>query len=211
MIDYSFFYPSSGSGSSDSSVKLRDSGTAVGVRVGSSVLDDTALDIARQFLAGYTGEYYFFQSDTYFYVLITGDLEYYPDSGSVVCSESTVYTIQADIFNESDDENLYTRYIDISGTLVGTETSTFSASGDLYEDPVMTCYYTNTSYFEDTFTVVNTAISGYGRYVTYGSFEGLPHLIEGADMYGFAQTFIMLVFFVYLLVQRVFSFCRSRS
>lgn len=211
MIDYSFFYPSSDSGSSDSSVQLRDSGTAVGVRVGASVLDDTALDIARQFLAGYTGEYYFFQTTNNFYILITGDLEYYPDSGSVVCSDSTVYTIQSEVFSESDDEGLYTKYIDISGTLVGTETSTFSASGNLNEDPVMTCYYTTSGYFEDTFTVVNTVISGYGRYVTYGSFEGLPHLVEGADMYGFAQTFLMLVFFAYLLVQRIFSFCRSRS
>lgn len=182
-------------------------GTAVGVRVSSSTMAADAVQIARDYLAGYTDDYYFFQlTDTDYCLLQGSGFEYFPESGTVVTPDEFSAVIISEIIQHGDPEQVTDTF---SGTMVGTEESVFRGSyvSEIPNDTKI--YVTQTASFTESCSILNpTTESGY-RYVVYGSMDGLPSLISGGEHYEFAQTFIVLCFFVFLLVDRVFRHVRS--
>lgn len=181
--------------------------TSVGVRVGSATMAAAPVQIARDYLAGYTDDYYFFQlSDSDYCLLLGSGFTYYSESGTVVTPDEFTAVIISELVEHGEPETVTDTF---SGTLIGTEESVFRGSYVSEQPSDQTVYVMQSASFSQSTSVINPA-SGEGyRYIVYGSMDGLPSLISGGDHFAFAQTFIFLVFAAFVLCDRIFRHIRN--
>lgn len=173
------------------------------VSISKSSYTSDVLEIARSYLEGCYQDYYFFQYDTYAYVLLVGDLTLY--QGSVSSDSCIVFYIVRDVQSTSRTEYLHFDG-DQQGTYGGTDgTGTFHGieNGQVALDLTTTSY----SYF------VRSAVADSSSFVlvqnpdsrlVYSSFDDYPHLIEGVQNYAFAAFALCSGILVYKLADRLF-------
>ena len=168
--------------------------------VGVGVLDSQAVSIARDLLAGYSGDYIFFGYSSSEYVLAKCDSISF-NGNSFVLPASDWYSIYIDSSSHSVSVS---EGGSVSGSFGGANTAggfsgSYSGSFDLtvIDPPVYHLYY---YYDDDGLEVANP-----NSYIVYSSIKGMPHLIDGGDYYAFAQTAILCCVCLFLLISRIFK------
>ena len=166
-------------------------GTSVSTAVHVGTYDASVVDVARSCLEGYTNDYFFFQysESVYLLVLCEGDFSY-STSGYFSASEPVV--IQIERVSRS-----YTKSHTVSGNLIGPEVQQ-RFDGSYYTDE------STTEYFCTSFQASGITVSNPEQYLVYGSFDYLPHLIEGVQNYAFLQTFLIVGIIFFGLFDRIF-------
>lgn len=172
----------------------------ISASVYSGVIDSGAVQIARDLLAGYSDNYLFFQFADGKYCLILSDDISYDDSGNIIVPQSDWYGIQVQksshsvAVQESGSASGSYGGFNSSGGYSGTYSGSFSLQAA--DDPVYSLFYYHDT---DGVTIVNSQ-----NYLIYGSLQELPHLIEGGTYYAFAQTAIICIICLFVLVDRIF-------
>ena len=166
--------------------------TLTSVSVSKGVYDQAVLDIARSYLEGYSGDYYFFQYALNDYVLL------YDFEGSYVISDSGLTCSGCQVVEITKGSGLPIIQDDytLSGSLVGTEEQLFSghAVKSTYTDMIRTY----TAYYPNSVSVTRN------NYLCYSSFDNYPHLIEGVQNYAFIGLVAAVAVAVFKLVDRLF-------
>lgn len=166
-------------------------GTAIATSVKVGCYDEIVLDVARSCLEGYTGDYFFFQySDSVYLLVLPSDDWTYVTTGFFAADNSTV--IQIECITSS-----YTKSNTITGTLIGTEVERFT--GSYYTDHETKAYYCT------SFTASHIEVTNDSQFLTYGSADNLPHLIEGVQNYAYLQTVLIIGVIVFNLFDRIFK------
>ena len=173
--------------------------------VSSGVLDSGAVQVARDLLAGYTGDYFFYQSAANSYNLVLAS----PDMIISGLNSLTQYVFDGDFFYYEIDitPRSHTEQFPISvqgggafsgpfnyGSHDGTYSGDFTVT--VRDSPL---YISQYRYDEDGVTIDN-----YG-YVVFGSMEGLPHLVEGGIYYAYAEIALLVCIVLFGLVSRIFK------
>ena len=172
--------------------------TQTSVSVSSGQITADVVQLAKYALNGFSGDYYFFQyTDTEFVLLMSDSMDY--EDG----------TLNADSFDAIDfvyDEQNNTVSVSESGSASGSAWGNVGGfqysggyNGSLYLPVTDRTYYQWFYHSDSALTVMNP-----GHYVVYGSFEGLPHLVEGVENYAWMQTALLVGCIVFCLVDRVF-------
>lgn len=187
-------------------------GTQTSITVTTSIMDARAVDIARDFLAGYTGDYFFFQLSQYDglvsteYILITGtDFEIDDETGYIVTGDDfTVFDITEAITPHSQVETY-----PITGQIIGIENGV--AIQDFDGSMQRTVHTTESKWITQVYTVdhsvsfdVSASSSG-GQMLTYSSFGQNPRLISGGESYAFYLSLLLTVSFVCGVFNRIFA------
>lgn len=168
--------------------------------VGSGVFDSAAFQVARDLLAGYSGDYLFFRYSSSEYVLakcdsLTFDGSYYQVPA---CDWYSIYI----------DSSMSSVHVSEGGTVsgsfggsnsVGGYSGSYSGGFDLtvIDPPVYHLYY----YYDDDGLQVSNA----NDYLVYSSIKGMPHLIEGGTYYEYAQTALLCVVCMFVLISHIFK------
>lgn len=168
--------------------------------VGSGVTDFQAVDIARSLLAGYSGNYFFFQySDDEYVLALCDNISFV--NGKYVLPAADWYAITADyststvaVQESGSASGGYGGY-NSGGTYSGSYSGSFSLQAA--DPPVYHLFYYHD---EDGVEVGNP-----NNYLVYSSMEGMPHLIEGGTYYAYAQTAILCVICLFVLCSRIFK------
>lgn len=188
--------------------------TDTSVQVGAAVMDSQAVDIARDFLAGYTGDYYFFQFSRYSaltpdeYILLIGtDFSIDEESGDLVTGDDfTVIDITRLIDISSLNHN-YPITGTITGELVGTDpavvNASFSGSMQVPESQMISQWVTQVYTVDHQISLVNDGVSGV-PFLVYSSFGQHPRLISGGENYAFFISVLLSVSFVVSLFSGIF-------
>lgn len=185
--------------------------TQTAVTVGAAVMDAVPVQIARDFLQGYSGDYVFFQysqagvltADEY--ILITGtDLSIDDETGYMITGESfTVFDITA-----LSDVRALTHSDSFSGSVVGVEggavAENFSGSYTRNDSETVKQWLTQVYFVDHSVSIVNPGVSG-ADYLIYSSLENCPKLISGVENYAFLQTIILLAAVCFGVVHCVFK------
>lgn len=172
------------------------------VSVSSSVADAQAIDFAKDYLQGYSGEYVFFQSGggelyTPYYLVCADTVEYDAETGVVTAYEGcTVYCIGAVR------ELVIPNTESFTGTVVGTEEEAFR--GTYQRQSYTVTEYVTGSFFVESITVDTQVLETGARFVVYGSAEGLPHLIDGQQNYLYLISALVVGSFAFVLIDRIF-------
>lgn len=170
--------------------------TSVSVRSGHFTAD--LVQLARDALNGYSGDYYFFQyTDTEFVLLMSDDMEY--TDGTLTVNEFSAIDF---VYDEQLNTVSYSESGSVNGSAWGTPGGmqyNGSYNGSLYVPVADRTYYQWFYSSDQTLTVSNA-----GHYLTYGSFEGLPHLREGIENYAWMQTALIIGICVFCLADRIF-------
>lgn len=161
------------------------------VSVSTAVYDDTAVQIARDFLQGYSGEYFFFQYSPTTYVLLYDFDNAVKLPTSFSCNSASVFEI-----NVSTGLPLVNTVYSINGTLVGTEEQVLSATA---QNSKYTNLYKSYSYAYDSPISITL-----NDYVSYSSYPGSPHLIQGVENYAFFAVCLFVGFCIFRLCDRLF-------
>lgn len=167
------------------------------VSVNTAVFDDVALDIARDFLEGYTGEYYFFQRDLDTFLLLydAEDPQWVssPFAG-FNCSSCNVFQIDRVVSDINDIRD------SISGTMyeIGTDTAIQRFSGNYTHRDLTYAYKTA------VFSVHNVSVSNPDDFLVFSSADDYPHLIEGVQNYAFAGFMLAVGVIVFRLADKLF-------
>lgn len=185
--------------------------TQTAVSVGAAVMDAVPVQIARDFLQGYSGDYVFFQysqsgalsADEY--ILITGtDISIDDESGYIVTGENfTVFDITAlsSVFITTNTDSF-------SGSVVGVEggavVENFSGSYTRNDSDTVQQWLTQVYTVDHAISIVNDGISG-ADYLVYSSLENHPHLIQGVENYAFLQTVLLLAGICFAVVHGIFK------
>lgn len=189
------------------------------VQVGAAVMDSQAVQIARDFLAGYTGEYYFFQYSRYSalnpdeYILITGtDFSIDDESGDLVTGDQfTVFDITR-TFDISTVNHNYPITGTITGELVGTDPAvvneSFSGSMEVPEVQMVSQWITQVYTVDHQISLVNDGVSD-APFLVYSSFGQNPRLISGGDNYAFYISLLLSVSFCVSLFSGIFRKVRT--
>lgn len=163
--------------------------TLSGVSMASTAFDAryaAALDVARSYLEGYSGDYLFFSLDGDTWVLLT-------DFENPVFSDGSFTADSCNCFDISVGSGSY------------MEPFSYTFSGDVGSDPVSgtlkgnvpgSQWRVHTGFGRYT----SISISETHGYLYYASFDHCPHLIEGVQKYEFAEVFLLFIVFL------VFSF-----
>ena len=185
--------------------------TQTAVTVGAAVMDAVPVQIARDFLQGYSGDYVFFQysqagvltADEY--ILITGtDLSIDDETGYLTTGESfTVFDITA-----LSDVRVLTHSDSFSGSVVGVEggavVENFSGSYTRNDSETVKQWLTQVYTVDHSVSIVNPGVSG-ADYLIYSSMENYPKLILGVENYAFLQTIIILAVVCFGVVHGIFK------
>ena len=165
--------------------------TLTSVTVSKAVYDTAVFDIARAYLEGYSGDYYFFQYALNDYVLLYDLDEPVISDNGLTCSGCQVVEITkgTGLPLVSDDYS-------ISGTLVGTEEQVLSAHA--IKSEYTEIYRTYTAYYSNPVSVVRN------NYLCYSSYDNYPHLIEGVQNYAFIGLVACVAVAVFKLGDRLF-------
>lgn len=165
-------------------------GTSVSVAVNVGTYDSGALEVARDCLQGYSGDYFMFQySDTVYLLVLCEDDYSYSTTGYFTASNPVVIQIEA-VTNTSVKSHT------VSGTFSGSVYDRFS--GSYYTDE------TETAYFCTSFQASGIQVTNPRQFLTYGSFDHMPHLIEGVENYAYFQTLLFVCVILFSLVDRIF-------
>ena len=146
--------------------------------------NDSVIQIMRDRLSGFQGDYYFFQVDLDTYVLLT-DFEDLSVSGYTVSASSVnVYEVDLSLGN---DYSL--------GKFSGSGSDVGAFSGSL----------TNNIYlYSFSYTLHNISIQNDLDVMSYSSFDNSAHLREGSDYYAFAEIFLLCIVCVFVLCDLIF-------
>lgn len=168
--------------------------TSVSVQLGQYTQD--VVSIAENCLEGCHDDYYFFQYDSLRFVLITGDLDF--KNGVLTADEAQVIVItrnkQLIPHNNSISAPFTGNYF---GSGAGSVNGSSSFSYVDRYDELITYYY-------DYYTGYNISVSNSLGLLAYGSFDGLPHLIEGVQNYAFAGFLLAFGVIAWRLADRLF-------
>lgn len=157
--------------------------------------DGRSIEIVKDFLQGYTDDYYFFQYDSDTYVLLYDFQDSYVISpaGITVSGGCSIYEIdlssgsvalgRSDIYN-------------ITGSLVGDDTQVFTNAAATRAGSVI--YQTYTSYYSNDISISRN------YKLCYSSASDYPKLIEGSERYAFAEIFLLVIFFISVSLDLVF-------
>lgn len=168
-------------------------------------LPGEAVQLARDLVAGYSGDYLFFQYDEDEYTLILSD---------AITETAEGYTCDGfQWFDIHVMQNVETSYRNNSGTLSGTIVGVEGGvAAESFSGQINGSYEVQTvkpasielhhDSFEDSLTVTNT-----NHAVIYSGFAGTPSLVDGAQKYGFMVSALISAsiafFFVHSLFKRV--------
>ena len=185
--------------------------TQTSILVTTSVMDPRAVDIARDFLQGYRGDYFFFQYSQYNglvsneYILITGtDFEIDEETGYIVTGDNfTVFDITEAITPHTSIES-----DSITGQIIGIENGV--AIQEFNGSVQRTVTSTESKWITQVYTVdhsisfdVSASSSG-GQMLTYSSFGQNPRLIGGGQGYAFYISLLLSIGFVCGVFNRLF-------
>lgn len=178
--------------------------TSVTISNGQFYSNDPVLDIARDFLQGETRDYYFFQydDDDYYLLIPTNDYQY-SDTGYFTADLCECYKITRII-------TVSQRQVELpfsgseSGTMTGIE------NGGVYRGTLSgrisdIVYDTQVSYKSGYYEVSNVYIQNPSYYTVYGSFDHLPHLIQGVENYAFLGVLLFIGVVGFNLADRLFK------
>lgn len=155
---------------------------------------EEVVQIARDLVAGYRGDYYFFPLTASQYCLLTDFEEVIFQNGTLSASSARAYKISV-------------------GTAAGIPIYSYSVldtqtppektgSGSIYSNDVVSFEVSS----ETGIQITNTHNT-----LVYGSFDGLPHLQPGGDMYAYAGIFLGCTVCVFCLVDIIFRRIDGRS
>ena len=163
------------------------------ITVSAYVQNDLVLDVARSFLEGYDGAYYFYQHDLDTYCLLydfQGDWSI-SNIGCDIAGGCKVYQIDVMSGTHTDIQD------SITGTLLGTEEQYFSGTYTHREvsHPIKAESY-----------VYNSAVSvsNSQSYLVFSSENMHPHLIEGVQNYAYAAFWFAIGICIFKLSDRLF-------
>lgn len=168
-------------------------GSLTGVNISTAVYDHGIIEAAKACLEGETGDYYFFQYDASHYVLVVSD--------DVVITPTTFDASDClvTVFEAVTTRSPYVVSVPVSGSIGGTMGGGyFQGSGQLTQYSETTVYYAATSQV-DSVSVRNPSF-----YLTYSSFQGYPHLIEGVQNYAVAAFILCFIILCFKLIDRIF-------
>lgn len=143
---------------------------------------DDVYTLAKDFISGYRGDYAFFQVNSGSYCLVYDMTDFDLSSGHLTAASASVY--QIDITNGSP-RDVY----QVSG-----QSGMGSASLSVIQQTVAYGW----SYSADNIDILT------GDYVLYCSRSGFPHLVEGRDMYAFAEILLIASCAVFVLCDQLF-------
>lgn len=152
------------------------------------------VDIARDFLQGYTDDYFFFQYDIDTYVLLydfDGDYIISPAGFSLTNGSCSVFEIDRGVAGSTG----YSGHI--TGALVGDDTQVFTNCDITLNQP---------EYSYSTYVISyngNISVNTSNR-LAYSSVDSMPHLIEGVQNYAFLAVSLFVGFCVFRLCDRLF-------
>lgn len=192
----------------DTSINFPDILTAIeveGVQVIplAGTLPAEAVQLARDLVAGYSGDYLFFQLDEDEYTLILSDSLTVTESG-YSCDSCEWYDIHVT-------EHVQTAYRSntgsLSGSIVGVEggvaveefSGSFSGSYEVQEVRPSTYALHHASH--DSYLGVNNR----DHAVIYSSFDGTPSLVDGAQKYGFMVSALMCACIAFYFINSLFK------
>lgn len=185
---------------------MTDTNVLSSVQVNTAVFynADEVLDIARSIVAGDSRDYYFFQYDVDDYYLIIPTADYsYSSTGVFSCDSCEVYKITRNVTVTTSTQNLPFSGSE-NGTVLGIENGGAyhgSVSGNLTN----TVYNTTVSYQTFYYDSSGVYVSNPNYYTVYGSFDNLPHLIEGVENYAFAGLLLFFGVCAFVLCDRLFK------
>lgn len=198
MIDTSINFPGT----------VVDSVYSVSLSAGSFSAE--AVQLARDLVAGYSGDYLFFQYDEDEYTLILSDSFQIVDVlGNIGyhCDEFEVYDIHVtehtEIVSRSQTGTL-------TGTLVGVEAGvavedfTGSYNGTYQVKDVSPSIY---ALYHDSFEY-GLDISNSAHAVIYSSFDGTPSLVDGSQKYGFMISALIVGCIVFYFINSLMKLVR---
>lgn len=171
--------------------------TLTGVSVSSFACDaryQAAVQVARDYLEGYRGDYVFFAYDPDTWVVLT-DFEngVIWNNGNVSADSCTCFEISVATGSAMARYNL-----NLQGTLIGTEEQALNArlTGDVPE----TGYRVSTALS----TPIRVSVSNPNGYLFYSNIDNTPHLIEGGQNYAYAAFLLAIGVITFKLADRLF-------
>lgn len=171
-------------------------GTSVAVRSGQMTVD--VVQLARDALEAFTGDYFFFQyTDTEYVLLMSDNMTYSDGTLTAEGFDAIIF-----VYDEQVNTQSWTSSGSQSGSAWGNQGGmqyNGSYSGSVYVPVADRTYYQWLYSSEDTLTVTNT-----NHYLTYGSAENLPHLRKGIENYAWMQTALFIGFCIFCLADRIF-------
>ena len=162
---------------------------------------DTVLSLARDCLEGVYDDYVFISCGSDSYALITSD-SFTLENGIISCD--TGHCVQFDCTHHT---ATITQQIPVTGNYSGAVigqgggASQGSFTGNSTISRVVSEYDTT---YTMSYDVSNLIISNPDDYVIYGSFDDMPHLIEGVQNYAFAAFMLCFGILAFSLVDRIF-------
>lgn len=165
--------------------------TLTSVNVQTMQKDDAVMDIARDYLEGYYGDYYFFQYAIGDYVLLY-DLE----NAVIDADGMTADACQVVEIKVASGLPLIVDEYQINLLDVGTDAA-------IYRGSARQTHYTN-SYKSYTAYYPNSISVSRNDNVCYSSAENYPHLIEGVQNYAFAGFILAVGIIIFRLADRLF-------
>ena len=169
-------------------------GVLSSVTLTKATYQEKCVDIAKDFLQGYTEDYFFFQYDVDTYVILydlQGTYTMSPAGFTLTDGSCSVFEI------DRGTGGTITKSGHITGALVGDDTQVFTNCDVSLSEPEYSYYTYLISYSGDI------SVSSSGRLV-YGSAESLPHLIEGVENYAYLAIAIFCAYCIFRLVDRLF-------
>ena len=143
-------------------------------RISRFVYRADVVQIMKDRLEGYRGDYYFFQVDNDTYLLLT-------DFEDLVISGDTVTASSCNVFQ-----------VDVT---IGNSYSVSQFSGSLSSTDYL---------FGFEYSWFGVSVQNDLDVLCYSSFGSNPRLRSGGDQYAFSQIFLLVVICVYVLVDSVF-------
>lgn len=166
---------------------------------------DKALQLARDYLKGYYGDYVFFQDDAYSsddatYVLLMGDINesdgaFYMNDVNEVYFKFHTSVISYD--NSGSGSINFPVLVDGNTTPASSPKSFSFSYGASDLSSTLSLYYGDIS--DNSFVITQNE-----THLVYSSFDGYPHLIEGVENYAFTGVFICGAVLVFCLADRLF-------
>ena len=172
--------------------------------VRSGVIDSGAVQIARDIVAGYSGDYLFYPVSDHAYALLLGDYTFI--QGSTVGLEDAYFASDFDWYLIEITTTTSTVSVSSSGSQSGAFWG-YNNSGNYngsYSGNILVpdkSYSYQVYYYHDSDGV---QIENPDCYAVWGSASTLPKLTEGGSMYAYALTALVGVGFAFMLISRIF-------
>lgn len=179
------------------------------VIVGCSFFDPAALQIAKDFVSGYFGEYLFFQYSQDDYVLIYDtDISIDETTGNFITGDSfKVFEIG---LYETSSPVVHNDTFSASVVDIGSNTGIQSITGDIVRNDSETVqqWLTYRYTVDNSIEIQHSAPIGSAagvEYVVYSSIGDNPRLIDSAALAGFFSSFVLSLIGVSFLIFSIFK------